>query len=357
MDTHIASIPDQRAGNTCHGCGRPIQRRSSDGVLSVDPHGAVTSINAAALVMVGLARESEALGRPIADVVVLRAPDGRPVSWDEIGYGAVCHVLKDDANWSKVRVETISAPHDGATTLVLRDTTREQEWERRKTEFLFHISHELRTPLTPIRGYLDFLASRPNMSADLVSECVEKIREQTLRMGRVVDLLVDLAALEAGRVKMRPLPTRVDECMEQKVAQCVERYPTRSKDISLEIEDGLPDALVDPMWIARAFDELMDNAAMHTATGSPIVAGAYRTGDHAVRVFVRGTYSQLAPSQQPSIFMPFASDDAESEDAVGTGVGLSLVRRVAEAAGLELGSVIGQGAVEASELFLDLPVD
>ena len=99
-----------------------------------------------------------------------------------------------------VRVEVEPLDAGEGLLVVLRDTTREREVERMKTEFLSNVSHELRTPLTPIRGYADILVSRPGLPADKVTTFATTILAESLKMNRVVDLLVDVAAIEAGRV-------------------------------------------------------------------------------------------------------------------------------------------------------------
>src|SRR5207248_4075158 len=114
--------------------------------------------------------------------------------------------------------------------VVLADRRREREIERMKTEFLANVSHELRTPLTPIRGYAEMIARRPELNRDQVEGFVEEILSSTRRMSRAVELLVDVAALEGGRVAAERTAVSVRSFVDERVEKWKERYPERGGD-------------------------------------------------------------------------------------------------------------------------------
>jgi two-component system phosphate regulon sensor histidine kinase PhoR len=239
-------------------------------------------------------------------------------------------------------VRAASSPLDGAgdsggVVLVLRDTTREREVERMKTEFLSNVSHELRTPLTPIRGYADLLSTRPGLAPEQVAVFAGTILAESLKMNRVVDLLVDVAALEAGRVEIRPRPVDVRQLVEARVVDWRQRAPHRADDLRRRVSTGLPAVLVDPTWLAKVLDELIDNAVKHTPDGAGITLAASPGPQGGVRLSVRDAGPGIAAEEQELLFTSFEQRDGSATRRVGgLGLGLAFVRRVAEDAGWSL---------------------
>ena len=176
----------------------------SDGLLATDHEGLVTSVNRAALEMLGL-EEPDVLGEHLSVVADVRDGSGAQLANPSLRLvGEPAEVFRPDGTTVPVRVEISSLIGVEGVVLVLRDTTREREVERMKTEFLSNVSHELRTPLTPIRGYAEMLVQRPDLERSQVNEFASTIRDESLKMNRVVDLLVDVATFEAGRVSVTP---------------------------------------------------------------------------------------------------------------------------------------------------------
>ncbi|MGI8536609.1 MAG: ATP-binding protein [Mycobacteriales bacterium] len=328
----------------------------SDGLVAADGAGLVTSINRAALVMVGLDDAAEALGRPIAEVLDVRV-GAEPLRLDA-GDRADVPAEVHRADGGTVPVRAALAPLDDGEgiVLVLRDTTREREVERMKTEFLSNVSHELRTPLTPIRGYAEILVGKPGLGADKVEKFATTIRDESIKMNRVVDLLVDVAAIEAGRVSVSPRPVAPAALLEGRLAAWRERAPDRAGDLKRRIAARLPDVYVDPVWLAKALDELVDNAVKYTPAGTAIMLTAALIEDgRRVRVAVRDAGPGIAAGNQAALFTSFEQVDGSATRRVGgLGLGLSFVRRLAQDTGLPLTvtSALGKGA----EFALDLPV-
>jgi PAS domain S-box-containing protein len=328
----------------------------TDGLVATDAQGQVTSINPAALAMVGLEEETEALGRPLADVVDVRDAAGSALAVPTLrlsdAAGEVHRGEGDDT--VPVRVSLAPLATGDGVVLVLRDTTREREVERMKTEFLSNVSHELRTPLTPIRGYAELLVAKPGVDAKKVATFATTIRDESLRMGRVVDLLVDVAAIEAGRVRIVPRPVAVKALVDGRLEVWKAKAPERAGDLKRRLGTGLPPVMVDPEWVGKALDELIDNAVKHTPPGTAITLTATLM-DEAVRVGVRDAGPGIAEADQRALFTSFEQVDGSATRRVGgLGLGLSFVRRLAEDAGFPLSftSTVGKG----SEFGLELPI-
>ena len=326
----------------------------SDGLLATDGEGLVTSVNPAALAMLGLP-EDAVLGRFVHEVADVRAASGLALDDPALRLGdEPATVHRADGSTVPVRLAASDLEGGEGLVLVLRDTTREREVERMKTEFLSNVSHELRTPLTPIRGYAEILVAKPGLDPDSVISFATTIRDESMKMNRVVDLLVDVAALEAGRASVAPRPVSVTDLLEGRVEAWARRAPSRP--LTRRVAARLPPVLVDPSWLGKALDELIDNAVKYTPDGTVITLVARRAQvPGRVRVAVRDAGPGIAPSDQRLLFTSFEQVDGSATRRVGgLGLGLSFVRRVADDAGIALtvSSAVGKG----SEFALDLPV-
>ncbi len=327
----------------------------SDGLLATDGDRVVTSANRAALDLLGL-EEPDVLGERLQVVADLRTEDGAPLVLTPSPRDDAALVHRPDRTTVPVRVAVSSLQDTSGLVVVLRDTTREREVERMKTEFLSNVSHELRTPLTPIRGYADILVAKTGLAPEMVTKFATVIRDEALKMNRVVDLLVDVAALEAGRVSASPRPVPVRELLDARLAAWGTRSPTRQKDLKRRVASGLPQVLVDPTWLGKALDEFVDNAVKYTPVGTPItLTAAWSPDGTRVRVAVKDAGPGIAEQDQEALFTSFEQVDGSATRHVGgLGLGLSFVRRLAEDAGypLSVTSRPGKGA----EFALDLPV-
>jgi PAS domain S-box-containing protein len=311
-----------------------------EALVVTDSAGVVTSANPAAV---------ELLGRELADLVGERATDVLPDVDLSPGAARAGAVRRDDGR--PVAVVSVTEPlrsGDG-NVVVLRDMTREREVERMKTEFLSNVSHELRTPLTPIRGYAEILRRHPNVGPQKTAEYADVILEANLRMARVVDLLVDVAAVEAGRVQPEPQDVDVRAFLDERLG--VWRVRAAKRDFRRRLAPGLPSVHVDPVWAAKAFDELIDNAVKYSDRA--ITLGAAPV-DGGVRVWVKDQGPGIPEDAHSELFTPFEQLDGSATRTVGgLGLGLSFVRRVADEFGMAVSveSVAGKG----STFGLDLP--
>ena len=327
----------------------------SDGLLATDADGIVTSVNRAALEMLGL-EEIDVLGEPLGVVADVRDLNDTQLASIQLRMrDEAAEVLRSDGSRVPVRVAITALQGAEGVVMVLRDTTREREVERMKTEFLSNVSHELRTPLTPIRGYAEILVSR-ELGAEQVKTFSTTIRDEALKMNRVVDLLVDVAALEAGRVSVVPRDITPKQLLDVRIDAWQSRAPDRAKDFKRRVSAGLPALHVDPTWVGKALDELIDNAVKYTPKGTPITLVASPSPDGTrVRISVKDAGPGIPEEAQASLFTSFEQVDGSATRKVGgLGLGLSFVRRVAEDSGFPLSVASREG--KGAEFSLDLPV-
>ncbi|MBW3561375.1 MAG: PAS domain S-box protein [Actinobacteria bacterium] len=330
-----------------------------EGLLATDTDGRVQTVNPAAEELLGVTSD-RVEGQPIEDVLI--GVDAAGVSiLEALGHqdaGDVRSVRSAiDRQGRLVPVAATAAPmraEDGThlgRVYVLRDITGEVEVERMKTEFLANISHELRTPLTPIRGYAEVMRRR-TIPPEKISEFGQNIVESTNRLERIVSMLVDFAALEAGRLRVRREPTALSPVVDEVLYAWRERFPDRR--FSRYLERDLPDVLVDPRLLGRVLEEVIDNAVKFSDEPVRLLASSDDRTDR-VRLTVRDEGMGIPEDELEMITRDFhQADGSATRKYGGLGLGLSLVYRIAERFGAEVEIASTQG--EGTEVHLLLPV-
>ncbi len=206
-----------------------------------------------------------------------------------------------------------------------------------KTTLLRTISHDLRTPLTAIAASAEALGS-PGLSDDERRELAGGAAEQARGLSALVDDLLDLTRLEAGRAEPRRQWLALDEVLDA----AAEGLPRERVD--LRLGDDLPMLHADPVQLERAFHNLLDNAVRHS-DGQPVTVRAAPVGARlVVRVTDRGP--GVPDSEHERIFQPFYRADTDRPRSAGSGLGLAIVRGFVEGNGgtVHVESYPGQGA-------------
>ncbi|MBW3594690.1 MAG: cell wall metabolism sensor histidine kinase WalK [Actinobacteria bacterium] len=316
-----------------------IIQSMADGLIAVDADKNVLAFNRQAENMTGQSAE-DALGLPVDQVLTAKDSQGNPAHLPvfDLEPGAVDAVFVENAQGKPVPVTMVSAPltaEDGSAiggVLVMRDMTREREVERMKTEFLSNISHELRTPLTPIKGYAEILG-RKDIPPHKVGRFVEGILESTSRLERIVQLLVDFSAMEAGRLE--PRSKTID--MSNLVQELAGEWSSRSERhvVVAEVDRSAPAVLGDERLLRRSLEEVLDNAVKFSPYGGTVrleVRSANGSGRRGVIVTVSDEGIGIPPEDIDKVFSDFHQlDGSETRAFGGLGLGLAFVQRIVQA--------------------------
>jgi len=318
----------------------------ADGLVAVNEEGRILAFNREAEAITGVP-SSEAMGAPVEEIVVAVDSQGERVGLPiyDVGEGSAGGVFIQRRGDEPVPATVVSAvlrTEEGATAggvAVIRDMTREREVERMKSEFLSNISHELRTPLTPIKGYAEIL-HRKDMPADKTRQFSKGILESTHRLERIVELLVDFAALEAGRLSPRAASVDLADMVQRLAEEWEDRTPRH--EIVIDVGARLPKVIGDERLLRRSLEEIIDNAVKFSPQGGKItlkVKGAVRGNGHerrkgtrAVEITVSDEGIGIPAEDVSKIFSDFQQlDGSETRTYGGLGLGLAFVRRIIEA--------------------------
>jgi signal transduction histidine kinase len=238
---------------------------------------------------------------------------------------------------------------------------RAYKLSRLKTDFVANISHELRTPLTPIKGYAEMLRRDQQMPAarqlspDKRRAFLDGILESSERLERTVDILVNFAAMEAGRLVLRTEP--VDSA--NLIHEVCEKWRSRSGAHRVEeLVHGRPRVLADRRLLERSIDELIDNAVKFSPEGGVVTVRTELIGagdGRAVEISVSDEGIGIAPSDFDRIFTDFSQIDGSATRRYGgLGLGLPFVQRVVAAHGGTLSATSEPG--RGSTFTMELPV-
>jgi signal transduction histidine kinase len=221
------------------------------------------------------------------------------------------------------------------------------ELNQLKSNFVANISHELRTPLTHLKGYLELLVSQDlgRLEKDQLQAMNVMIRS-TDRLERLIEDLILFSATERGDFEMRLLPFHFSELCKAASNGAITRAQERNIHLLVDCSQDLPMVMADQEKIQYAVQQLLDNAIKFTPPDGNVTLKAERE-EKFVRVSVIDTGIGIAPEQIEEIFEPFHQlDGSSTRKFAGTGLGLSLVRKILEAHGtvLHVNSQPGQGS-------------
>ncbi|MBW3621222.1 MAG: HAMP domain-containing protein, partial [Actinobacteria bacterium] len=347
-DREAALLAAARTEADLRGRIETITASMGEALLAVDRDGAVTAANPAAAELLGRSSD-DLVGRPFAELLrgeaggtSLAAALGSPVSDRPAAARGTL-----GAGRRGRPVSATAAPLVGPTgatdgrVYVIRDISGEVEVERMKTEFLSNISHELRTPLTPIKGYAEVMRAK-DVGRDRTIEFATNISASAQRLERIIGMLVDFAALEAGRMEVVLEPTDLGGVVDDVLGRWRRRVPDRT--FGRRLSRGLPPVQVDPDLLARVFEELIDNAVKFSEDDVRILASPGEDG--TVLVTVRDRGQGMEPDELDDILRDFHQVDGSATRRFGgLGLGLSIVQRILERfdADIRVGSEVGGG--------------
>jgi two-component system sensor histidine kinase BaeS len=198
------------------------------------------------------------------------------------------------------------------------------------------VAHELRTPLTNIRSWLE--AAQDDL-APTDAQLVDLLHEESVQLQHLIDDLSDLAAVDAGTLRVHPEPIRVRDVIEQ-----VTDAHRGTASVRLETSvDGDPVVRADPVRLRQVVGNLVSNAIRYTPPGGTVTVSAFQS-----TITVRDTGIGISEDNLPRVFDRFwRADESRSRATGGSGLGLAITRKLVEAHGGTIGveSTPGRGTL------------
>ena len=345
-----------------------------DGVLAISKDGNIELINPSAQQIIGW-DQGDALGLNWKSVLKLVTSDGKDV--EDLDNPIAQSLSKNQpthndklflltSSEKRILVSIVSSPvgTDGEGIIVVfRDITKEKAEEREQAEFISTASHEMRTPVASIEGYLGLALNPATAHIDeKARDFITKAHESAQHLGRLFQDLLDISKVEDGRMKNNPKIINVNEFLKD----IFDGLATKANEKQLNyifmpdiIDEGKEKSLqpifyanIDPDHFREVVSNLIENAIKYTPSGEVVVN---ITGDDKqISVSVKDSGIGIPAEDIPHLFQKFYRvDNSDTREIGGTGLGLYLSRRLAEAMSGNLR--VESKYKEGSTFYLEIP--
>jgi PAS domain S-box-containing protein len=222
-----------------------------------------------------------------------------------------------------------------------------EQASRAKSEFIANMSHEIRTPMTAILGFANFLLE-PGQPEEERIECATIIRRNGEHLLQLINDILDLSKIEAGRLTVEVVPCRPLDIVDEVASLMHVSATGKGLDFQVDAAGPLPDAIhCDPKRLKQILLNLVGNAIKFTDTGSVRLLVHPGSGPEEIVFEISDTGVGMSPEQMGRLFQAFSQGDPSTARRFGgSGLGLHISRRLAELMGgtIAVESVLGEGS-------------
>ena len=293
-----------------------ILRSMADGVITLDRHAnvIVTNPQASPLLQDGQPHE-----------VVLSL-------YEEVMEGTsekTIEVKQDERYYTLTVTPLVGEDDFEGAVVVIRDTSESHRLDKMRTDFVANISHELRTPLVTLQGYSEAIIDGITESDEATKEFASIIYDESLRLARLVNDLLDLARIESGKETMHFTSFDIGDFL----PRVMRKFNQMASEKEIRLQTDAPHRLIeaDGDRLEQVFTNLIGNAIAHTDSGEIRIEATEETD--GLRIQLTDTGHGITKEDLPFVFERFYKADKArtSGSKTGTGIGLAIVKNVVDA--------------------------
>ena len=324
----------------------------ADGVLAVGLDERVIFANRAAQPFLNVSPE-EVTGKPVIECVkeselaalLAQAGDNAGGTGDRMEIS-----LNDEATCSvfSVNVNTVADSKKEVTgkCVIFRDVSELKRVEQAQEDFVNSVAHELRTPLTSIKAFVEMLIDGEASDGETQREFYNTIYEETDRLNRLINNLLNISKMEAGGLVIHRTPTRLKKLIEDSLGVVESQITKKRIKLNADIADRLPAVEVDKDMINVVLVNILGNAVKYTPEEGSITVSSSSTPDE-VLFHVSDTGICIGEEDLLRIFDKFYRCSGKSSNgATGSGLGLCIARQIMRLHGgdVRVSSRLGEGS-------------
>lgn len=327
----------------------------TDGVIAFSRDGSIMHHNPAAERMLGLSLDDKSVN--------FNTLFGGFTSMDELLLLKSPEYAEYERNINSMDLEISMAPfsgygEQGGILAVIHDVTQQKKSDELRREFVANVSHELRTPITNIRSYAETLVDSEDMPADMEKNFLRVIVNESDRMTKIVQDLLTLSRFDSGKADLNFESFSFSLSVKNIYEAMLLEAKKSGLEMSLEVENNLPDIFGDKSRIEQVLLNILSNAVRYTPEGGSISVRAGRS-KNTVWMEVADTGIGIPPEDLPRIFDRFYRvDKARSRASGGTGLGLSIANDIVirHNGNISVESTVGKGTTMTVTLPIETPV-
>lgn len=252
-----------------------------------------------------------------------------------------------DRFWSFIVSPQFDEQSIRGAVVVIRDMTEERKLEKMRKDFVANVSHELRTPVAMLQGYSEALIDDIAGNEEERKEIIKIINEESLRMGRLVNELLDLARLESGSMSLTFDDVQLNSYIERIGRKFFGLAKENNVHLEVQVNTDKDIYRFDPDRIEQVLTNLIDNAIRHTPEEG-LVELKVTSGQNGLILEIKDNGSGIPSEDLPFVFERFyKADKARTRGSSGTGLGLAIAKNIIDAhkGTISVWSELGKGTV------------
>src|SRR5699024_4603464 len=235
--------------------------------------------------------------------------------------------------WVMIMTPLYDQAYVRGAVAVIRDMTEERRLDKLRKDFIANVSHELRTTISMLQGYSEAIVDDVAESKEEKNELAEIIHEESMRMGRLVNELLDLARMEAGHLELKREAVDIEMFVDRIINKFYGMANENDIDLTLTKRISVKTVEMDPDRIEQVLTNLIDNAIRHTKEKGNVHV-IVDTNDDELSISVVDNGSGIPEEDLPFVFERFYKADKSRKRTTkkkGTGLGLSIAKNLVEA--------------------------
>lgn len=318
-----------------------IVRHMGEGLVMVDPQGKILMLNPVAEQLLGIDKDKTnmQLSKALKDEHLLTMVKHITPGQDGTLQKDIELLSPNEATKRVLRTSSaVVEDHNGKTVgmvTILNDITRQKEVEKIKSDFVASVSHELRTPMSTIKQNISLLTEElPGSLNEDQKKFLNIAQDNIKRLNRLIEDLLDSAAIEAGKFSLRLAQADINEVIDRVITFL--RGWAQAKNITIEAE-LLPESeplRIDKDRIEQVLNNLISNAVKFTPQGGKVYVKAIKkepaedSPSGALEISVKDTGPGIAPENLKKVFDKFERAGMSNSGVGGTGLGLSIAQEI-----------------------------